>query len=110
MPSDTPFHLDIVNSGMVRVACVTRDHYQGLEGLGFQPMAYGEGRLWVRDHPGDDAGLAAVLGGLRDLGCAFSKVHETSQLFARLRAAGLIADPYQEIDWSAPGKWFITER
>jgi hypothetical protein len=110
MAVEIPLHLDIVNSEMVRVCCVASVHHGGLERLAFAPMAYGEGRLWFRDNPGDDEGMAALLSGLRDMGCAFSKVHQTAQLFARLRQAGLISGGYQEIDWSEPGNWFVTER
>ena len=110
MTAETPMHLDIVNSEMVRVCCVADVHHNELVRLGLRPLAYGERRLWFRDNPGDDKGMAILLSSLRDIGCAFSKVHQTSQLFARLREAGLISGKYQEIDWSEPARWFLAKR
>ncbi len=51
-----------------------------------------------------------MLSGLRDMGCAFSKVHDTAELFASLRGEGKLSGPYLEIDWTAPGEWQISER
>jgi hypothetical protein len=104
-----PFHVDIVNSVMVRICSVVPEQEPGLSALGFKPMPYGNGRLWHVDVPADDEALAELFSGLCDIDCAFSKVHGTAGHMERLRAAGKIDRPYRQIDWSAPGEWDISE-
>lgn len=104
-----PAFVDRINHDLIRVTRVGPGYESRLKELGFQPVPSGERTMWCCPHPGT-AELPRLLTSLRDLGIAFSVVHETAEVFARLREQTQVSGPFTTIDWSPDKRWIVNER
>ena len=66
-------------------------------------------RVWEFLTP-DEAGLAALLSSLRDMGVVFLGAgpgNPGGHVFERLRDEGLVQGTYRRIVWLGPGRWKV---